>query len=182
MLERRGASRKPGLMIGFADPERKSRPKSIWQAAAFGIAPGRRDAYLREFRNEFYIEVDPDRRAAMLADEPPSTEFPRADAYYAAVAEHLAFTYRLPVPPWTSSPSRIVDRPFFPLRPGIAEGGPDPRKPDRLSPAHDLLRRGAAVSSKEGRASLRRANVVCLATATCQTSLSEWISSPTTKR
>jgi hypothetical protein len=90
------------------------RPASIRQAAEFGIAFGHRDAYLREFLDEFYMETHKDRRAAMLADEPPSTDSQRADAYYAAVAEHLAFTYGLPVPPWTSNPSRFLDRPFFP--------------------------------------------------------------------
>jgi len=50
----------------------------------------------------------------MIAEEPPLTESQRANAYYAAVAEHLAFSYGLPVPAWTSSASRFLDRPFFP--------------------------------------------------------------------
>jgi hypothetical protein len=69
---------------------------------------------LREFLDEFYVETDSARRAAMLIDEPPLTEDERANAYYAAVAEHLALTCRLPVPPWTTSPARFLKRPFFP--------------------------------------------------------------------
>ena len=37
-----------------------------------------------------------------------------ANAYYAAVAEHLALKYRLPVPPWTADSRRFLNRPFFP--------------------------------------------------------------------
>jgi hypothetical protein len=101
-------------MIEDADPEAMSRPNSLRQAAAFGIRLGHRDAYLREFLDEFYSQDDDGLRAAMLADEPPPTDSRQADAYYAAVAEHLAFAYRLPVPEWTSAPTRFLDRPFFP--------------------------------------------------------------------
>jgi hypothetical protein len=91
-----------------------ARPTSIKQAAVFGAEHGERDAYLREFLDEFYSAGDDDRRAAMLQDEPPLVDGDRANAYYAAVAEHLAFKYRLPVPSWTAAPSRFLNRPFFP--------------------------------------------------------------------
>jgi len=101
-------------MVTHATIEANSRPTSIGQAASLGIRLGHRDAYLREFLDEFYSEDDDDLRAAMLQDEPPLVEAARANAYYAAVAEHLALTYGLPVPKWTSSPSRFLDRPYFP--------------------------------------------------------------------
>jgi hypothetical protein len=90
------------------------RPQSLRQAAVFGLEFGDRDAFLREFLDEFYVESNPERRAAMLIDEPPMTGDERADAYYAAVAEHLGLKYRLPVPPWAANPRRFLNRPFFP--------------------------------------------------------------------
>jgi hypothetical protein len=90
------------------------RPRSLRQAAIHGLEFGDRDAFLREFLDEFYVEDDPDRRAGMLIDEPPMTEDSRANAYYAAVAEHLALKYHLPVPGWTQHPARFLKRPFFP--------------------------------------------------------------------
>jgi hypothetical protein len=47
------------------------RPQSLRQAAAFGLEFGDRDAFPREFLDEFYVEGKADRRAAMLMDEPP---------------------------------------------------------------------------------------------------------------
>ena len=69
---------------------------------------------MREFLEEFYVEGKAERRAAMLMDEPPMSGDDRANAYYAAVAEHLALKYHLPVPPWTANPRRFLNRPFFP--------------------------------------------------------------------
>ena len=88
------------------------RPQSLRQAAAFGLEFGERDAFLRELLDEFYVEAE--RRAAMLIDEPPISGDDRANAYYAAVAEHLALKYRLSVPPWTADSRRFLNRPFFP--------------------------------------------------------------------
>ena len=49
------------------------RPQSLRQAAVFGLEFGDRDAFLREFLDEFYVEDKAERRAAMLIDEPPMT-------------------------------------------------------------------------------------------------------------
>ena len=100
----------------MADEEAKprARPRSLREAAIFGRDFGNRDAYLREFLDEFYVESSPVRRSSMLEEEPPVTGEARADAYYAAVAEHLAFRYHLPVPIWASSPNRFLSRPYFP--------------------------------------------------------------------
>jgi hypothetical protein len=102
------------MIIEDMAPTMAKRPQSLRQAALFGLQLGNRDAYLREFLDEFYVEAESGRRAAMLMDEPPLTGEARADAYYAAVAEHLAFKYRLPVPPWSGDERRFLDRPFFP--------------------------------------------------------------------
>jgi hypothetical protein len=93
---------------------RTERPRSLRQAADQGHEAGERDALLREFLDEFYIETDADRRAAMLAEEPPLRADDRANAYYAAVAEHLALKNGLPVPAWTGNLARFLKRPFFP--------------------------------------------------------------------
>ncbi len=102
------------MIIEDAAPSQGNRPRSLRQAAACGLEFGDRDAYLREFLDEFYVEDNAERRAAMLADEPPLSRDGRANAYYAAVAEHLALKNHLPVPPWTGQPGRFLHQPFFP--------------------------------------------------------------------
>ena len=102
------------VIMEDAAPSQGKRPQSLRQAAAFGLEFGHRDAYLREFLDEFYVEANAERRTAMLADEPPLSEDHRANAYYAAVAEHLALKNHLSVPPWTGQPGRFLHRPFFP--------------------------------------------------------------------
>jgi hypothetical protein len=90
------------------------RPRSLREAATWGVALGRRDAFLREFCDEFYV-ASADARASMLAEEPPmSPDDERANAYYAAVAEHLALLYKLPVPVWALAEGRFLSKPFFP--------------------------------------------------------------------
>jgi hypothetical protein len=90
------------------------RPRSLREVAAWGQALGGVDAFLREFLDSFYLAGDDAARAAMLAEEPPLIEDDRANAYLAAVAEHLAFRFRLAVPDWTGLPARFLKRPFFP--------------------------------------------------------------------
>lgn len=98
----------------LGDAPTAGRPRSLREAAAHGLQYGDRDAYLREFLDAFYVEEDAARRATMLMDEPSMSEDERANAYYAAVAEHLSLTYRLPVPSWTAGAARFLKRPFFP--------------------------------------------------------------------
>lgn len=92
------------------------RPKSLKEVAEVGNESGNIDAFLREFLDTFYTEIDQDARAAMLLEEPPLLADDRSNAYLAAVAEHLSFRSRLPVPAWTSEPCRFLKRPFFPCR------------------------------------------------------------------
>ncbi|CAG0967533.1 hypothetical protein BURK2_01090 [Burkholderiales bacterium] len=90
------------------------RPRSLKEVALRGNAQGGIDDFLREFMDEFYAEPSTQQRAQMLADEPPLSDNPRLNAYLAAVAEHLAFCYRLDVPAWVGGAERFLARPFFP--------------------------------------------------------------------
>ncbi len=100
------------MVRSTADERRTPRPRSLAEAAARGTE-GSRDANLREFLDEFYLETDDEVRGAMLETEPDRVSA-KADAYLAAVAEHLALSNSLPVPEWTSSPTRFLDRAYFP--------------------------------------------------------------------
>jgi hypothetical protein len=71
---------------------------------AFGV--------VSDFLDGFYAH--PEVRAELLRDEPPAVGDARWDAYLAALAEHLACGFRLPVPSWVHGPGRTLDRPWFP--------------------------------------------------------------------
>lgn len=90
------------------------RPRSLVEAAQSGRAAGDIDASLREFLDEFYCEASVDKRAMMLAAEPPLTTSDRENAYLAAMAEHLALRHGLPIPAWVNAETRFLKRPFFP--------------------------------------------------------------------
>ncbi len=91
--------------------DRSGRPKTLrevshrvnggWQAF---------DPAVLEFLDEFY--ANPSHRAASLRDEPDLIDDVK-DAYLAAVAEHLAMTYRLAVPDWADGHGRPLKRAFF---------------------------------------------------------------------
>jgi hypothetical protein len=67
---------------------------------------------LSEFLDEFYMNSE--RRAAMIADEPPRLLDARDHAMLGAVGEHLARRWNLPVvPAWTDHPSRFLHEPHF---------------------------------------------------------------------
>lgn len=93
---------------------RERRPRTLKEALEWGQAFGDTDAFVREFLDEFYLEPDAGARAAMLAQEPPPVDYARGNAYLAAVAEHLALRYELPVPDWTQGAGRFLDRPWYP--------------------------------------------------------------------
>ncbi len=105
-----------GKTIGDTSAEAaRRRPGSLREAAVWGVMLERRDAMIREFCDEFYKAND-STRASMLEEEPPLVPGDeRANAYYAAVAEHLALTFRLPVPEWALAHERFLRKPFFPV-------------------------------------------------------------------
>lgn len=90
------------------------RVASLSQIA--GISATERDFgfALRDFLDGFYAAPT----AAALEEEPPRLENRfgdrgRADAYLAAVAEHLGAQFHLRVPPWAFSPDRTLNEPWF---------------------------------------------------------------------
>lgn len=95
-------------------PVNAARPKSLFAVAELAGKFGSVDAFLREFLDEFYSEGDADVRREMLSKEPPCTRNARSNAYFAAVAEHLALKYALNVPEWATQESRFLHLPFFP--------------------------------------------------------------------
>ena len=68
------------------------------------------DPALREFLDAFYAK--PDLRRAAIEELPSSIDAVH-DAYVAAVAEHLARVYGLPIPAWTETHGNGLREPFF---------------------------------------------------------------------
>lgn len=68
------------------------------------------DRATREFLDFFY--ADPARRPRALEDRPEALD-PVRDAYLAAMAEHLARSFDLPVPDWSETHGNTLTRPFF---------------------------------------------------------------------
>lgn len=89
-----------------------NRPNTLAEVARRVSAGADFDPTLSEFLDEFYM--NPERRAAMIADEPPRLADARDHATLGAVAEHLARRWNLPaVPAWTDDPSRFLHEPYF---------------------------------------------------------------------
>jgi hypothetical protein len=60
--------------------------------------------WVRQFIDDFYAAT-PEVRATLIAERPDLTGDPRFDAYLAALAEHFAIHYQLPIPRWVTSQS-----------------------------------------------------------------------------
>lgn len=91
-----------------------ARPRTLREVAARATPSEPIDVLLREFLDEFYVEPAKAQRQRMLVDEPAASGNPLADAYLAAVAEHLAFRYALDVPEWALAETRFLHAPWFP--------------------------------------------------------------------
>jgi hypothetical protein len=76
----------------------------VSNGAAFGLV-------LSEFLDEFY--GNPERRQAMIADEPPKMADTQQHAMLGAVGEHLARCWNLAVPSWTDDATRFLHEPYF---------------------------------------------------------------------
>ncbi len=94
--------------------QKNKRPESLKLATVTGFATGVIDASIREFLDEFYVEKDASKKEKMLADEPPLVDDAKANAYFAAIAEHLSFKNNLRVPAWCQNDNRFLKRPYFP--------------------------------------------------------------------
>ena len=68
------------------------------------------DPAVREFLDEFYAH--PADRMMALSEQPALIDDVK-DAYLAAVAEHLASMYQLPMPAWIDAHGRPLKRAFF---------------------------------------------------------------------
>jgi hypothetical protein len=87
------------------------RPSSLADVAVRTRGGEPFDLLLREFLDSFYGQ-GADARILALAHTPAPVD-PIGDAYLAAVAEHLARRFELPVPSWTDDESRFLVKPFF---------------------------------------------------------------------
>ena len=68
------------------------------------------DPSLREFLDSFY--TNPDSRMQAIDQRPASIDAVH-DAYVAAVAEHLARVYGMPIPEWSEAHGNGLREPFF---------------------------------------------------------------------
>jgi hypothetical protein len=68
------------------------------------------DPSLREFLDSFYMK--PESRQQAIEERPASIDAVH-DAYVAAVAEHLARVYGLPIPEWSENHGNGLREPFF---------------------------------------------------------------------
>lgn len=87
------------------------RPATLERLAARVGAGEPFDLLLNEFLDEFYL-AKIERRVAAMERAPEGLD-PIKDAYLAAVAEHLALRFGLPVPRWVEEPHRFLVKPFF---------------------------------------------------------------------
>ena len=93
------------------------KPTSLADVSRAAVRDGDVYARLREFLDVFYTGREG--RAASIAAEPAPLPDPVANAYLAAVAEHLAMRHRLRVPGWVHGPARFLRRPHFAGPPGM---------------------------------------------------------------
>lgn len=74
---------------------------------------------VRELLDELFLWEEvrgPSALAQLVAEPAPITGDSRADAFLAALAEHLAVTRGFPRPAWACTPSRFLHRWWFPHR------------------------------------------------------------------
>lgn len=87
-------------------PTRGIRPRSLREA----VALGGRDYQLRldEMLDEFYLTYpNKDIMQSMIDEPPPLTGDFAADAFIAAVGEHLAIRWSLQIPEWVDEKERL---------------------------------------------------------------------------
>jgi len=87
------------------------RPNTLAAVAAKVNAGAAFGPTLSEFLDEFYGH--PERRQAMIADEPARLADDREHAMLGAVGEHLARRWGLAVPAWTNDEMRFLHEPYF---------------------------------------------------------------------
>lgn len=90
------------------------RIASLAEVARIALQEGSLSFALRDFLDGFYADVD----LQKLSEEPQHISAALddggfADAYLAAVCDHLCRRYALPKPDWIFAPGRILQRPHF---------------------------------------------------------------------
>jgi len=89
----------------------RKKPETLAEAVRRAKADEQKsDPSLREFLDSFYANADSRRRA--IEQRPASIDAVH-DAYVAAVAEHLARVYGLPIPEWSETHGNGLREPFF---------------------------------------------------------------------
>lgn len=68
---------------------------------------------VRDLLDEWQLLGSDTQRVRALAEEPPPTGDPRADAYLGALAEHLSAAHDLVRPSWACATERFLDRFWF---------------------------------------------------------------------
>lgn len=90
------------------------RISSLSEVAEIARKDGRLSYALRDFLDGFYAEPAEEK----VRDEPPFLtsaldDGGLADAYLAAVCDHLCRQYHLPRPAWIKDPLRVLRTPYF---------------------------------------------------------------------
>lgn len=93
------------------------RISSLREVAEVARHDGRLSYALRDFLDGFHTDPAPEK----LRDEPLFLaslldDAGLADAYLAAVCDHLCRQYHLPRPDWIKSPLRVLAKPYFAAR------------------------------------------------------------------
>lgn len=103
----------------IANPPRDERFTQTLATVAERVRGGEDLRFVvREFLDEYGMRGRDELRASALDAEPAPLD-DRADAYLAALAEHLARAGDLPIPAWAAGGRRSLDRMWFP---GLAPG------------------------------------------------------------
>jgi hypothetical protein len=89
------------------------RPHTLAEVARRRNAGEDFSLLLREFLDEFYGAVRRGEAAACIVDEPEPLPDLQEHASLAAIGEHLARRWNLPIPAWTEDSSRFLRRPYF---------------------------------------------------------------------
>lgn len=121
------------------------RPDTLIEVAeASRPSSGLHEHAMAGFLDTFYM--NPERRQNMINPEPPMLDYPKIDAYLAAVAEHLARRWSLSIPAWTRNPARTLHEPVFgttieALKPMLLAQSPLAFRKRMIFVEHDPLRR-----------------------------------------
>lgn len=108
----------PSLVLGFSSyaqqPMIVERVASLAEVARIALQEGSLSFALRDFLDGFYADVN----LQKLSEEPQHISAALddngfADAYLAAVCDHLCRLYALPKPDWIFAPDRTLQRPHF---------------------------------------------------------------------